>query len=85
MRKSKGAKLISMFLIGCLLTLGVVIGASSDADAQRRARLRRVGTGAAVGAGAGAAVGGGRGARVGAPAGAAAGAIHHHRRSRRRR
>ena len=85
MRKSKVAKLVSMFLTGCLLTLVVVIGASTDADAQRRARLRRVGTGAAIGAGAGAAVGGRRGARVGAPAGATAGAIRHHRRSRRRR
>jgi hypothetical protein len=83
MRKSKGAKLISMFLTGCLLTLGVVMGGSTDADAQRRARLRRVGTGAAVGAGAGAAVGGRRGARVGASAGATKGAIRHHRRSRR--
>jgi hypothetical protein len=85
MRKSKGTTLISMFLTGCLLTLGIVMGASTDADAQRRARLRRVGTGAAAGAGVGAAVGGRRGARVGAPVGAAAGAIRHHRRSRKRR
>ena len=53
MRKSKRAKLISMFLTSCLLMLGVVMGGSTDADAQRRARLRRVGTGAAVGAGLG--------------------------------
>ena len=83
MRKSKGAKLISMFLIGCLLALGVVMGASTDASGQRRTRARRVGAGAAVGAGAGAVVGGRRGARVGAASGATAGAIRHHRRRRR--
>jgi hypothetical protein len=83
MRKSKGVKLITMFLTGCLLTMGVVIGASADVNAQRRTRARRVGTGAAVGAGAGAVVGGRRGARVGAAAGGTAGAVRHHRRRRR--
>ena len=82
MRKTKGAKLISMFLTGRMLTLGVVMGASTDVSAQRRARVMRAGTGAAVGAGAGAVVGGRRGARVGAASGATAGAIR--RRLRRR-
>jgi hypothetical protein len=84
MHNSKGAKLISMFLTGCLLALSIVIGSSMEVNAQRRAR--RVGRGAAFGAGAGAVIGGRRGAGIGAVSGATAGAIHHHhRRSHHRR
>jgi hypothetical protein len=83
MRITKGAKLLSMFLTGCLLMLGFMMGASDDVSAQRRAKMRRVGTGAAIGAGAGAAVGGRRGARVGAGVGATKGAIRHHHKRRR--
>lgn len=83
MRKSKGFKLISMFLIACLFALSLVMSADVSAmqrrnpEAGKKKAAKRIGIGAAIGAGAGGLIGGRKGALIGAGAGAGAGTAYH--------
>ncbi|MCI0389201.1 MAG: hypothetical protein MOB07_10635 [Acidobacteria bacterium] len=89
MRKKKWSKLISMFLVACLLALSLGTGASAqrrNPEGGKKKAAKRIGIGAAIGAGAGGLVGGRKGALVGAGMGAGGGAhIHKKRRYQRRR
>jgi len=80
MRKKKWSKLISMFLVACLLALnfGMDVNAQRrNPEAGKKKAAKRIGIGAAIGAGAGGLIGGRKGALVGAGAGAGGGALYH--------
>ncbi len=93
MLKTNLVKMISIFLMSCLLA--VSLAASADAgtlqqrnpEAGKKKAAKRIGIGAAVGAGAGALIGGRKGALIGAGVGAGAGTAYHYhkKRSYRRR
>ncbi|MGH9844993.1 MAG: hypothetical protein ACREEM_40275 [Blastocatellia bacterium] len=80
MQRKNGFKLISTFLIACLLGLSLAAGASAqrrNPEAGKKKAAKRIGIGAAIGAGAGGLIGGRKGALIGAGAGAGGGAAYH--------
>lgn len=92
MFKTNFVKMISFFLMSCLLAVSLTAGADAgtlqrrNPQAGKKKAAKRIGIGAAVGAGAGALLGGGKGALIGAGVGAGAGtAYHYHKKSSYRR
>jgi hypothetical protein len=93
MLKTKRSKLISLFLLACLLVLSPMLSVDAGAmqrrnpEAGKKKAAKRIGIGAAIGAGAGGLIGGRKGALIGAGAGAGAGTAYHihKKRSYRRR
>lgn len=90
MKERKVLKLISMFLIACLLTLSLATTSEAqrrrNPEAGKKKAAKRIGIGTAIGAGAGALIGGKKGALIGAGAGAGAGtAYHYHKKKKARR
>src|SRR5258708_6307005 len=92
MLKTNIVKLISMFLMSCLLAVSLITSADAgtvqrrNPQAGKKKAAKRIAIGTAVGAGAGALIGGGKGALIGAGVGAGAGtADHYHKKNSYRR
>jgi len=81
MLKRNWPKLISMFLIGCLLAVSLATTTQAqrrrNPEAGKKKAAKRIGIGTAIGAGAGGLIGGRKGALIGAGAGAGAGTAYH--------